>query len=189
MPTDHNQDQQQNQQNTDQSKDQNPNNQTQQIADFEAWIGTQPAEVKTSFEGHIAGLKSSLKATRDENTTYKNSLQDALKKVEKGSEAEKALQDSIEKLNVAEKRANFFEDAIKPEIGCRNPKVAFAVATAENLFDGNGSPNWAALKKTAPELFGVIIPKSKGGNGTEEDPPKPVDMNTIIRRAAGAPRQ
>ena len=90
----------------------------------------------------------------------------------------------ISDFEIRERRAAFAEDAIKPEIGCTNVKAAFALATAEDLFDRHGRPDWNALKATAPELFRKPTSGSAdGGAGTRQAPQ--LDMNTLIRRAAG----
>lgn len=152
---------------------------------FEAWLDTQDDSVKKMYGEHVAGLRNTVKATRDERDNYKSQLNDALKKVERGSEAEKSLQEALGRVEAIEKRAAFFEDALRPEIGCRNPKAAYALAVAENLFTRSGAPDWNAVKEAAPELFGTVAPRGTAGNGTTS-PPKAQDMNTIIRQKAGA---
>ena len=87
-------------------------------------------------------------------------------------------------LQVAERKAAFNEDASRPEVGCSNPKAAYALATAEDLFDRQGRPDWNALKQAAPELFRKPGPgNSDGGAGNGNQPH--LTMNDIIRRAAG----
>lgn len=151
---------------------------------FETWIGEQDETVKHLYEEHITGLRNTVKATRDERDSFKKQVEGALKEAEKGSQLEKSLSDTLSKLEVAERRATFFEDAIRPEIGCRNPKVAYALAVAEDLFGRNGAPDWNTIKATAPELFGTTTTRANAGNGTEQ-PLKAQDMNLIIRQKAG----
>jgi len=151
---------------------------------FDEWLAKQDEAVKTAYEEHVTGLKATVKATRDERDQFAKELRDAAGKVAKGSEAEKALNDMAGKYEAAEKRASFFEDAVKPGIDCRNPKAAYALAVTDNLFDRKGSPDWAALKAAAPELFGKVIPPAHPGDGTGAIP-KNQDMNAYIRQAAG----
>jgi len=153
-------------------------------ANFEEYIGKQSDDVKALYTQHVTGLQNTVKATRDERDTLRTQLKDLLPKAEKGSELEKSLTESLGKLELAERRAAFVEDAIKPEIGCRNPKAAFLLAQADNLFDRRGSPDWAAIKAAAPELFGAPKVNANAGDGTDNQPPK-ADMNNYIRRMAG----
>lgn len=151
---------------------------------FDAWIDTQPEEVKNLYVAHLTGLKNTVAATRKERDDLKDQVKDALAKAGKGSELETSLNETLKKLESAERRATFMEEAIRLEIGCRNPKVAYALAQAENLFTRTGAPDWKSIKDIAPELFGTNAPRGNAGNGTE-NPPKQTDMNAIIRRAAG----
>jgi hypothetical protein len=152
---------------------------------WEKFLEGQPDEIKTLYGEHTKGLQNTVQATRDERDALAKQIRDdLLPKATKGSELEVSLNDTLKKLEASDKRANFAEQAIKPEIGCRNPKVAFALATASDLFKRNGDPDWEAIKKEAPELFGPLIPNANAGNGTEDTTP-PVDMNEFLRQATG----
>lgn len=142
-----------------------------------------PEDVQKLYNEHTQGLQNTVKATREERDTLRSQVADALKKAEKGSELETTLTDTLVKLDAATKRSDFIEEGIKPEIGCHNLKAAFAVATAQDLFKKSGAPDWDAIKKEVPELFGPIIPNANGGDGTQT-PQAPVDMNSRIRAAA-----
>jgi hypothetical protein len=163
------------------NKDEQPG--SSQPESFEAWLQEQPEEVKALYEGHITGLKNTVAATRTERDDLKKQLQGLAKQAEKGSESEKQLNEALGRIELAERRANFMEEAIRPEIGCKNPRTAYALATAEDLFGKNGSPDWTQIKATAPELFGGTG-KGNAGSGTGEDH-KVQDMNAFIRKAAG----
>lgn len=156
-------------------------------ASFDEWIGKQTDEVKALYQSHVTGLQNTVKATRDERDALSKQIKDLLPKAEKGSEMEKSLTEFGAKLEAAERRAAFAEEAGKPEIGCRNPKAAYALAMADNLFDRRGNPDWSAIKSAAPELFGKAGTTGHAGNGTDENPPK-ADMNDFILRAAGRRR-
>jgi hypothetical protein len=192
-------DQQQNQKQQEQNSQQNNSqgNQQQQQQQqtpppsqtWEQVLEKLPKEQKELYEAHTKGLKNTVEATREERDGLKGQLQEALKKAEKGSVLETTLTETLKKLEVMDKRAKFAEQAIKPEIGCKNPKAAFLVAQEGEHFKKNGDPDWEAIKKEAPELFGPIIPEGDGGKGTGDKPAKPGGknqrINDGIRTAAG----
>lgn len=137
------------------------------------------------IDGHVSGLQSALKSEREEKKDLVSQLREATGKLEKGSEAEKKLSDLTLQAEQAVKRATFVEEAIRPEIGCANPKAAFALASAEDLFKKDGNPDWDAIKKSAPELFRKGGGRGNAGEGTGGEPPAKVSMNEWIRNAAG----
>ena len=152
-------------------------------ASFEAILEKDP-KIKELYEQHTASLLNTVKATREERDGLKSQVKDLLAKSEKGSENEKALSETLAKLEATERRATFVEEAVKPGIDCRNPKAAYALAVTVDAFDRKGNPDWALLKREAPELFGKLTPPAHGGSGTET-PPQANDINSQIRRAAG----
>jgi len=157
---------------------------------FDTWLESQPDELKKKvtelYESNVSGLKTALKSERDEKKGLSAQLKELLPKAEKGSELEKQLTEMASKAESAERRAFFAEEAIKPEIGCRNIRAAFALATAEDLFDKRGNPNWDEIKSQAPELFGAGTANANAGVSTNKDPkPKQNDMNAFIRRSTG----
>ncbi len=151
---------------------------------FETWYGALDTQAKSLFDEHVNGLKTALDTERTNRAALAKQIKDLAAKADKGSELEKQLNEASTRLEAAERRAAFAEDAIKPEIGCTNVKAAFALAQAEDLFDRHGRPDWNALKATAPELFRKpTVGSADGGAGTNQGPK--LDMNTLIRRAAG----
>jgi hypothetical protein len=156
-----------------------------EILTFESWLGSQDETVKGLIDGHIKGLKSALESERAQRSDLARQLRDVTAKAEKGSELEKALMEVSTQLEAAERRAAFYEEAGRPEIGCLNPKAAFALAQAEDLFDKRGRVDWEALKANAPELFRPRVPQGNAGLGTSGPPPAHKSMNDFIRRAAG----
>ena len=151
---------------------------------FDAWYGGADEQVKALVEGHVSGLKTALATERQGRSELSKQIKDLAAKAEKGSELEKQLTEASAKLEAAEKRASFAEDAIRPEVGCTNVKAAYALAIAENLFDSRGRADWNAIKTAAPELFRRAgAGSADGGAGTGQGPK--LDMNSIIRRAAG----
>ena len=156
-----------------------------EILTFESWLGSQDETVKGLIDAHIKGLKSALESERAQRSDLARQLRDVTAKAEKGSELEKALMEVSTQLEAAERRAAFYEEAGRPEIGCLNPKAAFALAQAEDLFDKRGRVDWEALKASAPELFRPRVPQGNAGLGTSGPPPAHKSMNDFIRRAAG----
>jgi hypothetical protein len=158
-------------------------NNEDQPASFEAILEKDP-KIKELYEQHTAALLNTVKATREERDGLKNQVKDLLAKSEKGSDNEKALTETLAKLEATERRATFVEEAVKPGIDCRNPKAAYAYAVTVDAFDKRGNPDWALLKREAPELFGKSSPAAHGGSGTETLL-QANDFNSMIRRAAG----
>lgn len=151
---------------------------------YESWYAGLDAPTKALVDNGTAGLKSALQSERTERANLARQIADLQKGATKGSDLEKQLTDLQNTLTATERRANFVEDAIRPEVGCVNVKAAFALATAEDLFDRQGRPDWNALKSAAPELFRRAgAGSADGGAGNRQMPA--VGMNEMIRRAAG----
>lgn len=158
-------------------------------ATWDAYVASLPEETRATvtalYESQNSALLKTVKATREERDTFASQLRDAAKKMEKGSEAQTQLLEQATALDEANRRADFYEAA--PAQECRNPKAAFALAKASNLFLKSGLPDWKAIKEEAPELFGAVTkPKGKGaaGAGTEQQD-KPTSINNFIRAKAG----
>lgn len=172
----------------DQPQTTNPNAATPQgetPASWEEALKGLPEPLQNLYNTHVSGLQNTVKATRDERKALEQQVKELSQKAEKGSELEKTLTEFGSKLEAAERRAAFAEEAVKPEIGCRNIKAAYALALADNLFTRNGAPDWAAIKAAAPELFGPPSIKGDAGAGTGGQPPTANDMNAFIRHKAG----
>ena len=150
-------------------------------ATWDAFLEGQPQEVKALYTSHSESLLNTVKAVRDERDTFKKQLKDLAKNAEAGSEAQKQLEAMSVQLEITERRASFLEDAVKPEIECRNPGAAWTIAKAQDLFAKNGQPDWKAIKAAAPELFGKIVANANAGAGTGNPPAAKSDMNTFIR--------
>lgn len=131
---------------------QNTNPETGQANEtFESWLEKQDEAVKGLISGHTQGLSNTVKAVRQERDALAAQIKALSSKVEAGSDTQKALERMTAELEAANRRNDFFEGAAAN--GCNNFKAAFALATAENLFKKNGSPDWEALKQEAPQLF------------------------------------
>jgi hypothetical protein len=151
---------------------------------FDDWLKAQPEQVQSAYTAHVTGLQNTVKATRQERDDLSRQIKELSGKVEKGSDAERALTEISTKLEAAERKASFVEEAIRPEIGCANPKAAYALAIADNLFNRSGAPDWNAIKEAAPQLFQKPTARGNAGSGTQE-PPEKSSMNDFIRHSAG----
>jgi len=154
-------------------------------ATFEDWLEKQEPQVKELYETHSEALMNTVRATRKERDDLARQIKELAKTQAEGSEARKALDEMSVKLEVTEKKADFFEQAMKPELQCRNAKAAWLLAQASNLFDRKGNPDWDAIRAEAPELFGVNVANANAGAGTGNLPPAKKSMNDFIRQAAG----
>ena len=160
-------------------------NQGETPENFEVWLEGQDAKVKDLYTAHSESLLNTVRATRSERDNLAKQIKELAKGQAEGSEARKALDEMSVRLETSERRADFLEQAMKPEIQCRNVKAAWIVAQADNLFDRKGNPDWNAIKAEAPELFGAVTAQANVGTGTATPPPASKNMNDFIRTAAG----
>ena len=151
-------------------------------ASWQEYLDKQPEAVKSLYSSHAEGLLNTVKATRLERDALARQVKDLAKAQAEGSDARKQLDEFSGRLEDAERRATFLEDA--PAAQCKNPKAAWLLAKAGDHFDRQGRPDWASIKAEAPELFGVVTAKSNAGTGTEKAPTSR-NMNDFIRKAAG----
>lgn len=146
----------------------------QGASDFTSWLNAQPDDVKTVvqplFDAQIQKLTNTVKATREERDTLTQQLRDASKKLDEGSDQRVELEKLATQLEESGRKSSFYEEAIGQK--CLNPKATYALATAENLFDSKGRPDWKAIAETAPQLFGEAVsrnprkPKNTSGAGS-----------------------
>lgn len=148
---------------------------------YEEWFGEQTDEVKAMIEEHNKGLLNSVKATREERDSLKNELKKLAKEVDETSEAGKQLAELRVKLESAEKKSTFLEEAVKR--GVIRPTAAYAIANSESLYTEKGDPDWDKLRESVPELFKVTQAKTNAGSGTQTALPGK-DLNQRIREAA-----
>jgi len=157
---------------------------TQTALTFEAWQAALPEDQKALIDGHTKGLKSALDSERGTRKDLEKQLRDLAKKAESGSEAQAQLTQLADNLQAADRKADFYEAA--HAAGVRNLKLAYTVATSEELFDKHGRVNFDEMKKSYPELFGAAqVPPGNAGSGTQTNQNGKADMNSAIRKAAG----
>jgi hypothetical protein len=156
--------------------------QKQEVKDkFETWLETQSDEVKELVNQRFEALTNTVRATRDERDSISNTLKSLSKKVDTDSDAGKELNDLRTKLQQSERKASFIESAVKE--GVTRPSVAYTVANAEGYFTEDGSPDWAKIRETVPELFKAKDIKANAGAGTKNSAVDN-DPNEAFRQAA-----
>jgi hypothetical protein len=149
---------------------------------YETWIAEQPETVRAMLDGQTSKLKSALTSERERSKGLEKDLRDAASKAEKGSEAEKRLNQLADQVQAESKKSAFYESAVAA--GVNNLKLAFLAATQDDLFKKDGSPDFDALKKSYPELFGTT--QSNGAGEGSNTPDGKFDMDAYIRNQLGA---
>lgn len=156
------------------------------VQDFSTWFNQLDEASKALIEAHTTGLKKALENERASRKKLSDELKQAQLRAEKGSELEKSLQELSRQLDEANRRAQFFESA-PPDL--MNPRLAWMLATADNLFTKKGDPDWDAIRSKAPEIFVQArrAPSINAGSGNSSSPgASPAQsMNNLIRAAAG----
>jgi hypothetical protein len=151
---------------------------------YEAWLESQDDQIREMLEGHTKGLKTALDSERESRKGYEKQLRELAKKAEAGSDAQKQLTEMADQIKTAESRADFYDAAHRE--GVTNLKLAYLVATQEDLFDKAGRVNFAEMKKSFPELFASSNgARGDAGSGTGGGQTKGQSMDEMIRGAAG----
>lgn len=156
-----------------------------QEIEWGSWLAEQPDPVKQAYERHTHGLKSALDTERAERKTLAKQFKELAGKAEQGSELQNRLQETVNALEEAEAKAQFFEDAA-PVV--TNLRVAWMYARAAGLVDKHGAVDMARLRVEAPQLFERERkpPPGNAGSGARDATTPPVpNMNDFIRRSAG----
>lgn len=153
--------------------------------EWKPWHDALPKEAQELVADREKGLKSALDTERDARKTAETDLRTVAKKLEKGSEAQKEVLKLADEVAEGATKADFYEDAHKA--GVSNLKLAYHVATTEDLFDKKGNVNFEKMKEAYPELFGKKqVAKGNAGEGTGSAPGgQAMGMNEFIRKSAG----
>jgi hypothetical protein len=149
---------------------------------FDTWITEQPAEVRSLLDGHTAGLKSALESERTARKNFEKQIKDLSLKAEKGSDLERQLAEIAKAQEQARNQTEFYEQAHTQ--GVKNLKLAFLVATQEELIDNRGKVDFDEMKKRYPELFGAGQARTAGnaGAGTNTSADTKFSMDDFIRK-------
>jgi len=147
---------------------------------FEDWL-SEHEDVKPLYEAHTQGLKSALDTERAARKDLEKQLRGLAKTAEAGSEAQKQLTETADKLASIERQNKFYDAA--HAAGVRNLKLAWIAA--QEFMDGDGDVKLDAMKKAYPELFTSQQRVNVNAGDGLQNQQAPMDMNAIIRRAAG----
>ena len=120
--------------------------------EWKPWHDALPKEAQELVAEREKGLKSALDSERDARKTAEKDLRDVAKKLEEGSEAQQEVLKLADQVAEGTTKADFYEEAHKA--GVSNLKLAYHVATTEDLFDKRGAVNFDKMKEAYPELFG-----------------------------------
>lgn len=153
--------------------------------EWDAWHDALPETAQKLISERESGLKTALQSEREARKTAEKDLRDVAKKLEAGSEAQNEILKLADAAAASTKKADFYEDA--HNAGVTNLKLAYHIATTEELFDKKGSADFEEMKKQYPELFGKKqVAKGDAGSGTGSKLPAGAQgMNAFIRQAAG----
>jgi hypothetical protein len=156
-----------------------------EAASFDAFLATQPENVKTLIADHEKGLKSALESERGSRQDLEGQLRKMAESAAKTPELQKSLTELADKLAVTDRRADFYDAA--HAAGVANLKLAYLVAEQDEMFDKKGNVNFETLKTKYPELFASAKPAPRGNAGAGTGTPTPASggMNEFIRRSAG----
>lgn len=156
------------------------------VTSFESWFETLGEPQKALVSEHTSKLKKALDSERDQLKPLKAKLSEAQAAAEKGSKLEADLTKLNDELGTWQRRAQFYEAA---PTDLANARLAWLVATTDDLFNKKGEPDWDEIRKRAPELFVAkkIPPGNAGsGNGSGSSQLSPAQsMNAFIRQASG----
>lgn len=157
---------------------------TEQLS-YETWVQAQPENVRGLLERHTSGLRSALESERGSRKDLERQLREMAGKAEKGSETQAQLTQMADRMNEADRRVDFYEEA--HAAGVTNLKLAYLVAMQDEMFDKRGQVNFATMKAQYPELFGGgggRLPAGNAGTGAGT-PPQGRSMNEFIRASSG----
>ena len=153
---------------------------------YDEWFKGQPDKVRVLLETNTKGLKTALDSERDARKKLEKDLREMAGKAEKDSDAQKRLTEMADQMGEADRKADFYEAA--HAAGVSNLKLAFMIATADEMFDRRGQVNFETMKANYPEMFGgkpSTTVKGNAGSGTNNNQTAGSGMNDFIRKAAG----
>lgn len=161
--------------------------------DYDTWFDEQDEFTQAMIEIHIAGLNSALKAERRKNKALTNQLQQQSVRLQDAAQVSEQMEEIESKLDMANKKASFFENAVGNNIQGKYANLAWVAVSEQNLFethttDGNVDYEamFAELRVKYPDLFNrSSLPTANAGNGIGESLTTPNDMNALIRSQAG----
>lgn len=163
---------------------------------WDDWLASRPdAErptITALYERQTQGLRSALDKERDDRKALEKQVRDLAKAAEKGSDAETQLTTLADQLAAADRRADFYRDAAKTDVGIADPELAWlrVNASPDEFFDRKGNVNFTLLKERHPALFvqtplKPATPKGNAGSGAGQQGAGALSMTDFIRQQAG----
>lgn len=147
---------------------------------FEDWL-KEHEDVKPLYEAHTKGLKSALNTERTAREELEKQLRKLAKQADAGSDAQKELTETADKLAAIERQNKFYD--VAHAAGVKNLKLAWMAA--QEFVDEDGEVKLDAMKKAYPELFTSQQKVNVNAGDGLQNQQAPLDMNSLIRRAAG----
>jgi hypothetical protein len=132
--------------------------------EFETWLDTQDEATKNLVQERFSVLERTISNTRDERDTLSRELKGLARKVDSDSDAGIAIGELRNRLAASEKKSSFIELAVQK--GIKRPSAAYAIATSENAFLEDGTPDFEKIRETIPELFSTVNTNTSAGSGT-----------------------
>lgn len=145
---------------------------------FDTWLAEQHPEYVESFTAHVAGLKNTIGAVRDERDTYRSELEDLRKSVEGNEEATKKIEALQAKVEESQRKEAFVTEAVKAGVKPKLVNLAWAALQGEDgekLVDKKGDIDFDAFKEMYSDLFTSTKPAkppTNGGAGAGQQPQK-----------------
>lgn len=131
---------------------------------FDSWFEQLDEQAQALIN---ARLQQDAQEASSARKNLEKELRAAAKKLEAGSEAERALTANADKLAVAERRIRFLEQASNT---IDDVKLAWLAVQGGDYEKKDGSFDFEKLKATHPKLFKeAITPKGNVGSGTSSD--------------------
>jgi hypothetical protein len=144
---------------------------------FDTWLTGQDEPTRNLISSRFSTLEGALETERLQRKDLAKQIKELIGKQAVDSDAAKQLTELSGSLEVAQKRADFYEAATAA--GCIKLKPAYLVAQADGL-------TVEQVKAQYPELFAQArTVATHAGSGTSQPPPGGIGMNELIRRAAG----
>jgi hypothetical protein len=164
---------------------------------WEEWLAERPeaerGTIQKLYETHTTGLRTALDNERDERKRLAKEMQAAADKLKDGDASKEQLTKMADDLNKANAKADFFQEAARPEIGLADAEAAWIIVQAKGdaFKDRKGNIDFELLKASHPGLFRQEgtpkPPKGNAGDGVinNQQPSTKSELNSAIRRAAG----
>jgi hypothetical protein len=152
---------------------------------FDSWLAKQDEGTRGLLNSHTSGLKNALEDERTERKKLQRQIRELSEKAEKGSEMRQQLETLNTSLETNARKADFFEEAHANKVS--NLRLAWMAVNEGELMNSRGQVDWDAFRSQYPELIEkpASTPRSNAGTGTGTPPPSRLNMNDMIRQAAG----